>query len=211
MKRLTLLTVATLACALLSACNKSASPSASTDQSDGKLTIAFLPKSKGNAYFVACKKGADEAAKELGVELLFDGPTQTDPAKQNEIVESWITSGVDVIAAACENREGISTAVFNARFVKPIDEAMLEAIGLRFKNVLTIEENSVKGGFGSAVAEFFAQKGFKSNIRIHGIPDEFIEHGAPAELLKDINLDRAGIAKVARDLVKSSNTERVTS
>jgi 1-deoxy-D-xylulose-5-phosphate synthase len=106
-------------------------------------------------------------------------------------------------AAADLDREGISTAVFNARFVKPTDEAMLEAIGLRFKNVLTIEENSVKGGFGSAVAEFFAQKGYKANIRIHGIPDEFIEHGAPAELLKAIGLDRAGIAKVARELVTS--------
>jgi 1-deoxy-D-xylulose-5-phosphate synthase len=104
-------------------------------------------------------------------------------------------------AAADLDREGISTAVFNARFVKPIDEAMLEAIGLRFKNVLTIEENSVKGGFGSAVVEFFAQKGYKANIRIHGIPDEFIEHGAPAELLKGIGLDRSGIAKVARELV----------
>jgi 1-deoxy-D-xylulose-5-phosphate synthase len=104
-------------------------------------------------------------------------------------------------AAEDLDREGISTAVFNARFVKPIDEAMLEAIGLRFKNVLTIEENSVKGGFGSAVAEFFAQKGYKANVRIHGIPDQFIEHGAPAELLKDIGLDRAGIAKVARELV----------
>jgi rhamnose transport system substrate-binding protein len=114
MKRLSLV-AATVACAFLPACNKPASPTAATDHTDQKLTIAFLPKSKGNAYFVACKKGADEAAKELGVELLFDGPTQTDPAKQNEIVESWITSGVDVIAAACENREGISTALKKAQ------------------------------------------------------------------------------------------------
>jgi ABC-type sugar transport system substrate-binding protein len=100
-----------LAAALvLTACNK-APQSGDTK----KLTIALLPKSKGNAYFVACKKGADEAAKELGAELLFDGPTETDPAKQNEIVENWITLGVDVIAAACENREGISTALKKAQ------------------------------------------------------------------------------------------------
>jgi 1-deoxy-D-xylulose-5-phosphate synthase len=115
-------------------------------------------------------------------------------------------------AAEDLDREGISTAVFNARFVKPLDEALLEGIGLRFKHVLTIEENSVKGGFGSAVAEFFAQKGFKSNIRIHGIPDHFIEHGSPAELLKEIGLDRTGIAVAARDLVKStSKAEQVPS
>jgi rhamnose transport system substrate-binding protein len=80
-----------------------------------KLTIALMPKSKGNAYFISCKQGSDEAAKELGVELLFDGPTDPDPAKQNEIVENWITLGVDVIAVACENKEGISTALRKAR------------------------------------------------------------------------------------------------
>ena len=79
------------------------------------LTIAFMPKSKGNAYFIACKKGAEEAAKELGIKLLYEGPTEPDPARQNEIVETWIQRGVDVIAAACENREGIATALKKAR------------------------------------------------------------------------------------------------
>jgi rhamnose transport system permease protein len=83
---------------------------------DGKtVTVAMMPKSKGNAYFIACRKGAEEAAKELGVELLWDGPTDPDPAKQNEIVETWITRGVDVIAVAVENREGLSTALRKAR------------------------------------------------------------------------------------------------
>jgi hypothetical protein len=72
-------------------------------------------QSKGNAYFISCKKGADKAAKELGVELIFDGPTDPDPAKQNEIIENWITLGVDAIAAACENKEGISTALRKAK------------------------------------------------------------------------------------------------
>jgi ABC-type sugar transport system substrate-binding protein len=80
-----------------------------------QLTIAFMPKSKGNAYFIACRAGAEQAAKDLNVKLLYDGPTETDPAKQNEIVETWITRGVDVIAAACENREGISTALRKAQ------------------------------------------------------------------------------------------------
>ena len=79
------------------------------------LTIAMMPKSKGNAYFIACRKGAEEAAKELGVELIWDGPTDPDPAKQNEIVEAWITRGVDVIAVAVENREGISSVLRKAR------------------------------------------------------------------------------------------------
>jgi len=83
--------------------------------SSKQLTVAFMPKSKGNAYFIACRAGAEQAARDLNVKLLYDGPTEPDPARQNEIVETWITRGVDVIAAACENREGISTALRKAQ------------------------------------------------------------------------------------------------
>jgi rhamnose transport system substrate-binding protein len=71
---------------------------------DSKLVVAMLPKAKGNAYFISCKAGADKAAKELGIQLLFDGPTDSNAAKQNEIVENWITLGVDVIAVAAETK-----------------------------------------------------------------------------------------------------------
>ncbi|HEY2158228.1 MAG TPA: substrate-binding domain-containing protein [Isosphaeraceae bacterium] len=74
-----------------------------------------MPKSKGNAYFIACRKGAEEAAKELGVKLIYDGPTDPDPAKQNEVIDTWITRGVDVIAVAVENRQGISSVLRKAR------------------------------------------------------------------------------------------------
>ena len=97
----------------LSGCGKSGDKT--TAEGGKKLTIALLPKSKGNAYFISVKDGAEKAAEDLGVELIFDGPTDTDPARQNEIVENWITLGVDAIAAACENKEGISTALRKAR------------------------------------------------------------------------------------------------
>src|SRR6187402_1073598 len=115
-KLLSLVAIAGLT--LLMGCGKSSESTTSGSPPSGggkKITIALMPKSKGNAYFISCKKGADKAAKELGVELLFDGPTDPDPAKQNEIIENWITLGVDVIAAACENREGISTALRKAQ------------------------------------------------------------------------------------------------
>ena len=89
--------------------------SGSSCAADSKLIIALLPKAKGNAYFLSCKAGADKAAKELGVELLFDGPTDSNAAKQNEIVDNWITLGVDAIAVAAENKEGISTALRKAQ------------------------------------------------------------------------------------------------
>lgn len=81
---------------------------------DSKLIITMMPKAKGNAYFISCKEGAEKAAKELGVELLFDGPTDSNAAKQNEIVENWITLGVDAITVAAENKESISTALRKA-------------------------------------------------------------------------------------------------
>ena len=80
-----------------------------------KNVIAMMPKAKGDPYFISCRKGAEEAAKELGAELLWDGPTDLDPAKQNEIVEAWITRGVDAIAVSVENKEGISTVLRKAR------------------------------------------------------------------------------------------------
>lgn len=77
--------------------------------------IAMMPKAKGDPYFVSCRAGAEEAAQQLGVELIWDGPTTLDAARQNEVIENWITRGVDAIAVAVENRAGISTVLRKAR------------------------------------------------------------------------------------------------
>ena len=77
--------------------------------------IAMMPKAKGDPYFVSCRVGAEEAARELGVDLIWDGPTSLDAVKQNELVENWITRKVDVIAVAVENRGGISSVLRKAR------------------------------------------------------------------------------------------------
>jgi rhamnose transport system substrate-binding protein len=80
-----------------------------------KPIIAMMPKAKGDPYFISCRKGAEEAARELGAELIWDGPTELDPAKQNEVVEGWIIKGVDVIAVSVENQAAISTVLRKAR------------------------------------------------------------------------------------------------
>ena len=90
-------------------------PPASAPTATKPLTVAMMPKSKGNAYFIACRRGAEEAARELGITLIWDGPTDPDPAKQNEVIDTWITLGVDVIAVAVENRDGISSVLRKAR------------------------------------------------------------------------------------------------
>ena len=93
----------------------STTASATDEPPAEKITVALMPKSKGDPYFVSCRKGAESAAAELGVELLWDGPTETDAAKQNEVVEAWITKGVDVIAVSVQNPEAISTVLRKAK------------------------------------------------------------------------------------------------
>ena len=126
-----------------------------------RLVIGVMPKAKGDPYFVSCRAGAEEAARELGVDLLWDGPTGLDAAKQNEIVENWITRKVDAIAVAVENRAGISTVLRKARErgirvltwdadAEPdardffVNQATAEGIG----NALTDEAARLLGGQG---------------------------------------------------------------
>ncbi len=93
--------------------------------------------------------------------------------------------------------KNIDAEIINARFVKPLDIELLTDVFGRFKKIITVEDNTIVGGFGSAVAEFAAQNNYKNDILIHGIPDRFIEHGKPEELHFDLKIDAAGIAEVA--------------
>lgn len=90
-------------------------PAKSATKSGKRPVIAVMPKAKGDPYFISCRAGAEEAAKELGIDLIWDGPTGLDAAKQNEVIEGWITRGVDAIAVSVENSAGISTVLRKAR------------------------------------------------------------------------------------------------
>ncbi|MDA1230590.1 MAG: substrate-binding domain-containing protein [Planctomycetota bacterium] len=80
-----------------------------------KLRVALLPKIKGISYFSSCFKGADEAAKELRIELIYDGPTDGDPRKQAEMIEQWTIDGVDVICVAPNAPDVVAGAMKEAR------------------------------------------------------------------------------------------------
>ncbi|MBV9611452.1 MAG: substrate-binding domain-containing protein [Acidobacteriaceae bacterium] len=82
---------------------------------NSRLVVGVMPKAKGDPYFISCRKGAEKAARELNVDLIWDGPTGLDAAKQNEVVEGWITRHVDAISVAVENAAGISTVLRKAR------------------------------------------------------------------------------------------------
>lgn len=77
--------------------------------------IAVMPKAKGDPYFISARAGAEEAARELNVDLIWDGPTNLDASQQNELIENWITRGVNAIAVAVENKGSISTVLRKAR------------------------------------------------------------------------------------------------
>ncbi len=107
----------------------------------------------------------------------------------------------EALAAAAQLAEehGLTITVVNARFVKPVDTEMLTRVAMKHKLVLTIEEGTLKGGFGSEVAEFYKEQDFThAELICLGVPDEFIEHGTPAILHDHIGLTADGIVKAIR-------------
>ncbi|HCA42346.1 MAG TPA: 1-deoxy-D-xylulose-5-phosphate synthase [Bacteroidetes bacterium] len=101
-------------------------------------------------------------------------------------------------------KEGIDAEVVNMRFVKPLDTALLNDVFSKFKKVITVEDNTVIGGIGSAVAEYAENLGYKNDLLIHGIPDKFIEHGKPEELHQELHLDAEGIAFTVKNFLMNS-------
>lgn len=94
--------------------------------------------------------------------------------------------------------DGINPGHYDMRFVKPLDEVMLHEIFSKYAKIITIEDGTVVGGFGSAVLEFMNEHGYKADVKIMGIPDRLVEHGTPKELYKEIGLDAAAIAETLR-------------
>ena len=101
-----------------------------------------------------------------------------------------------------EIETGLSIAHYDARFLKPLDEVLLHQIGKKFKKIITIEDGTTEGGFGSAVLEFMAENDYKAEIIRMGIPDSFIEHGTPDELYASIGLSTEGIEKKINEMIR---------
>ena len=110
-------------------------------------------------------------------------------------------------AAEALAEKGIDVEVVNARFIKPMDEAMLRELAARKIPLLTIEESVLQGGFGSAVLEFMNDEKLHVTIERMGIPDRFIEHGDVPELLAEINVTADEAVRRIEALV--NNTEKV--
>jgi 1-deoxy-D-xylulose-5-phosphate synthase len=98
--------------------------------------------------------------------------------------------------------EGIEPAHYDMRFTKPLDEALLHEALLQYERIITVEDGTVVGGFGSAVAEFMAQHRYKNDLKILGIPDRLVEHGTLKELHRECGYDAQAIAEAVRQMLK---------
>ncbi len=107
--------------------------------------------------------------------------------------------------------EGLEPAHYDMRFVKPLDEALLHEALLQYERIVTVEDGTVVGGFGSAVAEFMVQHGYKNDLKILGIPDRLVEHGTLKELHRECGYDAQAIAEAVRQLLKEPVSDMTVS
>ena len=105
--------------------------------------------------------------------------------------------------------EGINAAHYDMRFAKPLDEALLHEIASKFAKVITVEDGTVVGGFGSAVLEFMAAHNYNLEVKILGIPDRIVEHGKPEELHRECGYDAKAIVEAVRACLPTSVTTRI--
>lgn len=127
------------------------------------------------------------------------------PGKDAVILTFGTTIKMALQAAEELQKEGKSIRVVNARFIKPLDEGMLNEILSEGLPILSIEEAVLQGGFGSSVLEYIHDKK-ASHIKVErmGIPDEFIEHGSVDALLEEIGLTKTQVAETLRDLLPAA-------
>jgi len=127
-------------------------------------------------------------------ELLRDG--------DDALIVAYGTRVHPALEAAAElAAEGISAAVLNARFAKPLDRERIGSLALRCSAVLTVEEHAGMGGFGSAVLELLAELGHSGPARCLAVPDVLVEHGDPDQQVHGFGLDAEGIARAVRQLL----------
>jgi len=108
-----------------------------------------------------------------------------------------------VTAAIRELRtDGLNPAHYDMRFAKPLDEELLHEIFAKFDRIITVEDGTIIGGFGSAILEFQAAHNYRATVRILGIPDRIVEHGAQKELQHECGYDASAIATAVREMMK---------
>ncbi len=121
------------------------------------------------------------------------------PGRHGAILAYGVMTEKALAARELLKRDGLEVAVANARFAKPLDADLASALVRKHPWVLTLEDHGVHGGFGSAVLETLAQRGEDaSKVRVHALPDRFLQHADRWDTLDYLHLDAKGIARVCR-------------
>jgi 1-deoxy-D-xylulose-5-phosphate synthase len=140
---------------------------------DWKTEFTEIPIGKGRII----KEGKDIAILSIGA------------------IGNLVKDAIDTLA-----KERIDAAHFDMRFVKPLDTDLLDIIFTQFDKIITLEDGSISGGFGSAVMEYMMEKGYRAKIKRLGIPDRFVEHGTQKELYHLCGYDTDAIVRTAIEI-----------
>ncbi|GBD91007.1 1-deoxy-D-xylulose-5-phosphate synthase [bacterium BMS3Abin04] len=155
---------------------------------------------RGSAVGVELKKGFDEIP--IGTsEKIIEGENVALLAVG--LMVSYAQKAIDKL-----NEIGISCSLYNMRFIKPLDTNAIDQITSRFDKIVTLEENTIAGGFGSGVLEYMNEKNYKNDVLRIGLPDQFVEQGTQAELHKLLEIDPDGIAKRVENFVHRKSIEK---
>ncbi|MCL6494043.1 MAG: 1-deoxy-D-xylulose-5-phosphate synthase [Ignavibacterium sp.] len=167
---------------------------------DGPIALRYP---RGNALGVEVKPGFEKI--EIGkAEILKSG---------EDVALLAYGSMVHYALIASEKLEsqGIHCEVVNMRFAKPLDKELLDDVAARFRKVVTLEENSIIGGFGSGVLEYFSEKNYKNDILRIGLPDKFVDHGTQEELHKMLGIDPDGIVNQVVNFIEIKKSKEEVS
>ena len=158
---------------------------------DWRCPLEEIPVGKGRRL----KEGRDVA-------IISIGHIGNNVTKAIEMVEAQANDASPVSIAQGDNASSVSIAHYDMRFLKPLDTDILDEVGRQFKAVITVEDGVRTGGLGSAVVEYFADKGYSPRIARLGMPDDaFVEHGTVAQLQHAIGIDAEGIAQQIKNVL----------
>lgn len=125
------------------------------------------------------------------------------------IISFGPTLDLAIDAAIALKESGVSARVINARFIKPMDQAMLQSLGIEGRPILTVEESMLTGGLGSMIASFMADHSFNIPLKRIGIDNEYVEHGDVNRLLEDIGITTENIILQSRILLEQNNEKEI--
>ena len=163
----------------------------------GLLTTAFLHDGPSAVrYPRGCATGLD-----MSDELKALPFAQAEKVREGNKVALLVFG--TLLATAMDVAEEINASVYNMRFVKHLDTNTIDAVAGQHDLIVTIEDNAIAGGAGSAVSEYLNSQHITANLLQIGFPDELINHGQPDELFADWDLDKSGILKTIKNRINS--------